>query len=135
MQKTFRITVEGRSYNVVVEDLTDQVPHPAPSATPVAAVDGVAVARPAVVPPPAPAAPEPTAAAAGPGAVVAPLAGVIYAIDVRVGQEVKPGDQIATIEAMKMKTYVLAKAAGTVGSIAVKVQDSVETGQVLLTLT
>jgi biotin carboxyl carrier protein len=132
MQKTFRITVEGRSYNVVVEDLTDQAPHPA--AAPVAA-DGAAVARPAVVPPPA-AAPAPAPVAeAGPGAVVAPLAGVVYGIDVRVGQEVKPGDQLATIEAMKMKTYVIAKSGGTVGNIAVKVQDSVETGQVILTLT
>lgn len=131
MQKTFRITVEGRSYNVLVEDSTDQTPHPA-------ALDGVAaprpsVAAPAAAPAPAPAAPPPVDA--GPGAVVAPLSGVIYAIDARIGQDVKPGDQLATIEAMKMKTYVLAKAAGTVGSIAVKVQDSVETGQVLMTLT
>jgi biotin carboxyl carrier protein len=135
MQKTFRITVEGRSYNVVVEDLTDQAPHPAAAPVPAAGLDGAPVARPAVVPPPAAAAPPPPMADAGPGAVVAPLAGVVYGIDVRVGQEVKPGDQLATIEAMKMKTYVIAKSGGTVGNIAVKVQDSVETGQVILTLT
>jgi biotin carboxyl carrier protein len=136
MQKTFRITVEGRSYNVLVEDLTDQVQHPV--ALPTAPGDGAAVTRPPVAATPAAPAAAPAAAAeavpAGPGAVVAPLAGVVYAIDVRVGQTVKPGDQVATIEAMKMKTYVLAKTGGTVGSIAVKVQDSVETGQVLLTL-
>jgi biotin carboxyl carrier protein len=135
MQKTFRITVEGRSYNVLVEDLTDQTLNSAVQPIPMAPVEGVVVARPPVAAPdPAPA-PAAEAAPAGPGAVVAPLAGVVYALDVRVGQTVKPGDQVATIEAMKMKTYVLAKSAGTVGSISVKVQDSVETGQVLLTLT
>ena len=130
MQKTFRITVEGRSYNVLVEDLTDQTPHPAALVR--VAAPRPPVAAPAAAPAPAPAAPPPVDA--GPGAVVAPLSGVIYAIDAaRPGREA--GDQLATIEAMKMKTDVLAKAAGTVGSIAVKVQDSVETGQVLMTLT
>ncbi|MGC4106950.1 MAG: hypothetical protein QM753_11470 [Thermomicrobiales bacterium] len=134
MQKTFRITVEGRSYTVVVEDLTDAQP-----ALPTAAGgEGVVTARPAPPPPPPPpaaATPSPAEAAPpGEGAVVAPLAGVIHGIDVRVGQTVNPGDQIAIIEAMKMKTYVVAKSGGTVTSIAVKVQDSVETGQLLATL-
>jgi biotin carboxyl carrier protein len=131
MQKTFRITVEGRSYNVLVEDITDPAlaPPPAVVAAPVAPASAPAAPPPAA-PAPATAAP----VAAGAGAEVAPLAGVVQAIEVRVGQPVNPGDRIATIEAMKMKTFVTAKGAGTVASIAVKVNDSVETGQVLLVL-
>ena len=121
MQKTFRITVDGRSYHVVVEDLTAPAPPEAPLAASAAATAS---------PPPAPSA----AAPASPGSEVAPLAGVVHAIDVEIGQTVQPGDRIATIEAMKMKTIVVAKGAGTVTAIAVKVNDSVETGQVLLTL-
>jgi len=126
MQKTFRITVDGRSYNVVVDDITP------PAQTGAATPPPVAIQA-------EPAAPEPTPTAAsvipaGAGSEVAPLAGVVYAIDVHVGQAVNPGDKIATIEAMKMKTFVIAKGAGTVTAIAVKVNDSVETGQVLLTL-
>ncbi len=123
MQKTFRITVDGRSYHVVVEDLTAPVQPEAPLAASAAAT---------AFPQPAPSAP--AAAPASPGSEVAPLAGVVHTIDVDIGQTVQPGDKIATIEAMKMKTIVVAKGAGTVTAIAVKVNDNVETGQVLLTL-
>ncbi len=127
MQKTFRITVDGRSYTVVVEDITAPPPLVGPFPASLA---------PAAAPAPAPPAPAPATPPepAGPGSEVAPLAGVVYAIDVHVGQSVQPGDRIAIIEAMKMKTFVLAKGAGTVTAIAVNINDSVETGQVLLTL-
>jgi biotin carboxyl carrier protein len=127
MQKTFRITVDGRSYNVVVEDITAPPPLGGSPLASLVTTAPVAPAQPAPVPaaPPVP---------AGPGSEVAPLAGVVYAIDVHVGQAVQPGDRIATIEAMKMKTFVLAKGAGTVTAIAVNLNDSVEAGQVLLTL-
>ena len=76
----------------------------------------------------------PRAARGEAGDEVAPLAGTVQSIDVTVGQTVKVGDKIATIEAMKMKTEVHAKGAGKVASIAVKVGDSVDTGAVLVTL-
>lgn len=47
---------------------------------------------------------------------------------------VKTGDKVIVIEAMKMKTSVTAHKDGTVSSIAVKVGDAVEFGQVLLTI-
>ena len=125
MQRTFRITVDGRSYNVVVEETTA----PAQPGPPLPAPASAAAIAPAEAPPAA-ATPEP----ASPGNEVAPLAGVVTTIDVQPGQSVSPGDQIATIEAMKMKTLVHARGAGTVTAIAVKINDNVETGQVLLTL-
>ncbi|MGD0430900.1 MAG: biotin/lipoyl-containing protein [Acetobacteraceae bacterium] len=137
MQKNFRITVDGRSYHVVVEDLdvgtSPAFVRPAPAVAaapvipaPVMAVP-VAVAAPAA---PAPAAPP----AAGPGSVVAPLGGVVFSIDVPLGHTVAVGDRVATIEAMKMKTEVMSKLAGNVSHIAAKANDSVETGQVLMTI-
>ncbi len=126
MQRKFRITVDGRPYEVVVEEVADAG---APTAWP----SSVAVASAAVA-----AAAAPAAAHARPeakaGDEVAPLAGTVQSIDVTVGQTVKVGDKIATIEAMKMKTEVHAKGAGKVASIAVKVGDSVDTGAVLVTL-
>jgi biotin carboxyl carrier protein len=131
MQKSFRITVDGRSYNVVVEDLDPAAPIAAP---PPAAPIAVAAPAPAPVAAPAPA-PGPAAAApAGAGSIVAPLGGVVFSIDVPLGRDVAVGDKVATIEAMKMKTEVRAKVAGKVTAIAAKVNESVETGQVLMTV-
>jgi biotin carboxyl carrier protein len=128
MQKNFRISVDGRSYNVVVEELPADFTQP--YSMPLAA--SVDVPKPAVVPPPPQSAgPLP---AAGAGDEVAPLAGVVESVDVTIGQTVKAGDKIVTIEAMKMKTDVFAKHSGTVTAIAVKPHDGVEAGQVLLTL-
>jgi len=138
MQKNFRITVDGRSYNVVVEDLdTSSAPAFARPASPV-----VAAAPPAPViaaPAPVAAARAPAAAAihmaaAGAGSIVAPLGGVVFSIDVPLGHAVAVGDRVATIEAMKMKTEVMSKIAGNVSHIAAKANESVETGQVLMTL-
>ena len=82
------------------------------------------------------AAPAPPAAPApaGTGAIVAPLGGVVVSIDVALGRDVAVGDKVATIEAMKMKTDVLSKVAGKVSNIAAKANESVETGQVLMTV-
>lgn len=123
MQRTFRITVEGRSYTVVVEELPPSLQPGPPVPAPVLPASAGPVAHEIAGPAPAP-----------PGSEVAPLAGVVTTIDVVLGQTVSAGAQIATIEAMKMKTLVHARGAGTVTAILVKVNDSVDTGQALLTL-
>ena len=125
--RKFRITVDGRSYNVVVEDLGEgaEAAHSAP-----AAPTRVGPALTPATPPPA-AAPS---AAASPGSVVAPLGGVVDSIDVKLGSVVAIGDKVATIEAMKMKNDVRSHAAGKITSIAVVVNQGVETGQVLMTV-
>lgn len=128
MKKNFRITVDGRSYNVVVEDLDAGAGPTHVVAPPAAAIAPVA---PATVPAPAPPA---AMAPAGTGSIVAPLGGVVISIDVALGREVAIGDKVATIEAMKMKTDVLSKVAGKVSNIAARANESVETGQVLMTV-
>ena len=79
-----------------------------------------------------------TAALAAPGGggepVSAPLAGNIFKILVKPGQQVQEGEKIMVLEAMKMETDVSAPRAGTIGDIRVREGDSVSAGDPLVTL-
>ena len=61
-------------------------------------------------------------------------AGKVYSIDAKIGQAVKAGDSVVTIEAMKMEIPVVAPQDGTVASIDVAVGDAIEAGALLATL-
>jgi len=126
--KKLRVTVEGKVYEVLVEMLDDagtSAPSPASAPVHVAPVEA-----PAATPAPAPV--QAPAGASGPGDVVSPLAGKIVSIDVKVGQSVNEGAQVATVEAMKMNTYIFAPKSGRVDSILVNPGDGVEEGTPLL---
>lgn len=128
--KKLRVTVEGKVYDVLVEVLDEGTAAAAPrAAAPVAAPAVVAsVAAPAAAPAPAPRGP------AGSGDIASPLAGKVVSLDVKVGQAVAEGAQVATIEAMKMNTYIYAPKAGTVAAILVNPGDGVEEGTVMIRL-
>lgn len=66
--------------------------------------------------------------------VKAPLAGNVFKVQVKPGQEVQAGDVLIILEAMKMETDIKAEHAGTVANIQTKEGDSVAVGDVLLTL-
>lgn len=66
--------------------------------------------------------------------VNAPLAGNIFKVPVQAGQQVRAGDVILVLEAMKMETEVRAPQDGNVASVAVAVGDKVGSGDLLLTL-
>lgn len=126
--KKLRITVDGKVFDVVVEALDEQG-KPAASQQIAPAFQQTSVA------PPPSSAPKPASAVpAGAGAVSSPLAGRIVSIDCQVGQKVAAGAQLATVEAMKMNTFVYAEHDGTVATIHVAPADAVEEGQVLVTL-
>jgi glutaconyl-CoA/methylmalonyl-CoA decarboxylase subunit gamma len=136
MERKLRITVDGRKYDVTVEDLSDvsSLPYSQPAGMvymPPAAP--AAFAPPATASAPAPAAPKPAGPAAA-GDVVCTLGGVVESILVTLGQQVNAGDRVVIIEAMKMKTPMVAQTSGKVEAILVKVGEGVETGQVLLKL-
>lgn len=138
MQKKLRITVEGKVYDVTVEELVENG-HATPIYPAIAgtgASSAVAASGPLAAPLPTPPAPAPAApaASASPGAELCPLGGVVDAVEVTVGQQVAEGDKIAVVEAMKMKTPIHAHHSGTVASIAVKPGDPVEAGAVLMTI-
>lgn len=127
--KKLRVTIEGKSYDVLVEVLDAGTPA-ATGAQPVTPAPVAAAAVSAPVSAPA-AAPKP-AAAGGPGDVRSPLAGKIVSIDVKVGADVAEGAQVATIEAMKMNTYIFAPKSGRVAAVVVNPGDGVEEGALLI---
>lgn len=125
--KNYRITVNGTSYDVSVEELAGGV---APVAAPVAAAP-VAAPAPAAVPAPAPAA---KSAGAGAIKVASPMPGKILDVKANVGDAVKKGQVILILEAMKMENEVVAPEDGTVASIDVASGATVEAGDTLATL-
>jgi oxaloacetate decarboxylase alpha chain len=119
--KNYTITVNGKSYEVSVEEKgVVSTPAAAVVATPAAPVS------------------KPTApvAAGGEGRVkvVAPMSGKILGIKVSPNQAVKKGEVVAVLEAMKMENDIVATEDGTIASINVNVGDSVETNQTLVTI-
>lgn len=125
--KKLKVTVNGKVYEVIVEIDGEE------SAAPVAPAASAPVKSVPVSAPVAPA-PKPAPVASSAGAVVAPLAGKVVSVDVKVGDSVKEGDQVLTLEAMKMNTYIYADHAGKIASVNVAVGDGVEEGQALLVI-
>ena len=121
----YKVTLNGRTYEVEVEagkamclaEYEAIAPSAAPVAAPVAA---------------APVAAAPAPAAAGSGTPIpSPLAAKVVSLDVQPGTAVKEGDQVMTVEAMKMNTVIYAPSNGTVTSFTVKPGDTVTEGQTL----
>lgn len=142
----YEITVNGKTYLVEVGDVTSSpvqvkvdgvdksvdyaesaattAPAPAPAPAPVAAH------APAAEPEPAPA---PAAPAVG-QAIGAPMPGKILSVTVNVGDPIKEGDTVCTLEAMKMEMPISSTAAGTVHAIHVAVGASVDYDDPLVTV-
>ncbi len=123
--KNYRITVNGASYDVSVEELA------------AGAVAAAPVKAPAPVAAPAPAAPAPAPAkssGAGSIKVASPMPGKILDIKAKVGDSVKKGQIVLILEAMKMENEVVAPEDGTVASIDVTVGAMVEAGDTLASL-
>ena len=62
------------------------------------------------------------------------MSGRVTAVVVQVGQEVKEGDHLITLEAMKMNTFVFAPKNGKVTAVRTEVGGVVEEGQALVTI-
>jgi len=65
-------------------------------------------------------------------ALTSPVAGTVVTVLVEAGSEVKSGQTLLVLEAMKMETEVTAPKDGTVKAVDVVVGDAVESGQVLI---
>jgi len=96
---------------------------------------GMSVAAPPAGSPAAGAAPAPAAKpVAGPGSVLAPMQGLIVKVPVKVGDEVKLGDVVAVLEAMKMQNDIVSTAAGKVKAVHVKEGEVVGPNQPLVNI-
>ncbi|MBC8127370.1 MAG: pyruvate carboxylase [Gloeobacteraceae cyanobacterium ES-bin-144] len=73
--------------------------------------------------------------ATNPGHASAPMPGMVTEVAVSVGQEVKAGDKLVILEAMKMLTTVSASIDGTVAQVVVTKGDQVESDDLLVVLT
>lgn len=126
----YKVTLNGKIYEVEVEkgeaviqsEYDAALPQSAPVATPVAQAPVQAAA-------PAQSAP---VAAAGANAIVAPMPGTINAVKVTSGQQVKKGDVLVILEAMKMENEIYADKDGKVGQVFVQKGASVQTGAPLV---
>ncbi len=139
--KRFNFKINGNEYQTTVEQSGEllQISVNGKSYTTQLEKDENSAAKPSM---PKPAAPKPAAAAApaaapkpaaGAGkAVESPLPGVVVSIAVSVGQSVKAGDTLLTLEAMKMENAILAEADGTVTRIIVSAGDTVQSGDPLV---
>ncbi|WP_296598993.1 biotin/lipoyl-containing protein, partial [Phenylobacterium sp.] len=64
--------------------------------------------------------------------VLSPMPGLVVSIDVTAGQDVKTGEVVAVLEAMKMQNILRAERDGTIKAINVKSGDSVAADEVLV---
>lgn len=116
----YKITLNGKAYELDVELMDGSAPVEAPKASPKAA--------------PAPAAAAPKAAApvaGGAGFVNAPMPGTILRVNKNVGDTVAAGESVVVLEAMKMENDINAPKAGKIKSIAVAQGQTVAAGEFL----
>ncbi|MEI0517399.1 biotin/lipoyl-containing protein [Brachyspira murdochii] len=130
MTKQYKITVNGKTYDVSVEEVKQEkvrVSAPVVQQAQVQAPKPVQQAKPVVQ-------------AASPSAAIdenavsvkATMPGTIVSFSVAVGDKVTEGQVVAILEAMKMENELTAPASGEVKSIHVEKGSSVVEGQVIL---
>ncbi len=74
------------------------------------------------------------AAPSGEIAIKSPMPGLIVAVRVSPGQEVKKGETLVILESMKMENELKAPRDGKVGAVRVAARQAVEQGQTLVTI-
>ena len=131
--KKYNITVNGTTYEVIVEEV-DSVSAPVSYSAPVAATPVAAPVNAPAVPKTAPVAPKAASSASGAAKVTSPMPGTILEVKVSVGQQVKKGDVICVLEAMKMENDIPAPQDGVIASINTQKGASVNAGDVLASL-
>ncbi|MGV3639253.1 MAG: acetyl-CoA carboxylase biotin carboxyl carrier protein subunit [Adhaeribacter sp.] len=104
-QKTFLLQINGKQHRLQVQDRFDLLLEQM----------GISAANPHQV-----------------NEVKAPMPGLIVAIQVSPGQEVKKGDPLLILEAMKMENILKSPGDGLVKAIKVNLRDKVEKNQVLI---
>ena len=70
----------------------------------------------------------------GEGTVIAPMQGLIVKVPVKPGDDVKLGDVVAVLEAMKMQNDIVTTVAGKVSAVYVKEGEVVSPNQPLLAI-
>lgn len=146
MTRSFKLTMNGRTYEVEVGDLSENpvtvvvdgwehkvtVPESIASTRTQATASPTPRAsqtRPTAA---APVAPRLDAAASDDSTLRAPMPGRIVRVNVSVGDAVSEGDALVVLESMKMENTLSSNITGTVTAVHVSEDDSVQQGQTLL---
>lgn len=122
--KSYRVSVNGKTYEVVVEETSNS------GMAQVAAAPQVETK--AVNADPSPTVNKGPVTDGTP--VSAPLSGSILAIKVKPGESVKTGQVLLTLEALKMENEIVAPSAGTVKEVCVQTGAMVNAGDILVVL-
>ena len=137
--KRYRITVNGQSYDVQVEELggaaaptapaasSAQAPRPSTgtsTSTSTSTSTGTQASASAI----------PSVASTGAATIKAPMPGTLMTYKVAVGQEVRKGEVVLILEAMKMENEIVAPVDGKVRALGPAEGASVAAGEVLLEL-
>lgn len=129
----YKVTLNGKTYEVEVEAgkaiLLDEYEALAPAVP--AAPAAPAVQAPAAAPAPAPAAAVSLAAGE---TVESPMPGNILSVNVKQGDQVKNGQVLAILEAMKMENEIPAPKDGTIVQVVTSKGAVVETGSPLFVI-
>ena len=124
--KQLKITVNGKAYDVQVEEVgaatAPAASAPAAAAAPAPAAEKAAPAAPAAAP------------AAGSENINSPMPGTILDVKVANGAAVKAGEVLLVLEAMKMENEIKAPHDATVAAVLVKKGDTVDSGTPLVSL-
>ncbi|MBP2644694.1 MAG: gcdC [Firmicutes bacterium] len=136
--RRFKVTVNGVSYNVEVEEeggAFSTAPSPAVRAhAPVHTPVQTPVMTPATAPKSAASTP-PVEVAAGDTPIVSPMPGKVIKVISKAQDKVNKGDVLMILEAMKMQNEISAPVSGTVKSLNVEEGQSVKPGEVMAVIT
>ena len=126
-----QIGIDGKSYEVDVEVLEDDVNPRQPSYAPRAPQTAASSAPVASVP--VPSAASNIVETAGEDKLLrSPVTSIVIKVNVAPGAAVKANDLVVVLEAMKMETNVTAQNAGKVKNVRVAAGDSVKVDQVIV---
>lgn len=104
-ERNYKVEVNGNSYNVVISSALDIM------------IDKLGLAA---------------SSAKKANDIKAPMPGLIVSVDVEEGQEIKEGDNVVVLEAMKMENALVSPGEGIVQSVLVKTGDKVDKNQLLI---
>ncbi|MGI6587616.1 MAG: biotin/lipoyl-containing protein [Peptococcia bacterium] len=128
--KKFRMKVNGKVYEVEVEEISDNS-----AAAPQVAVEKVSEPGTGSKVPAVPSVSKSAAAIPEEAEVItAPMPGKILSLKVEVGQQVSAGDLLLILEAMKMENEIFCGTEGTVKEIRVDEGTAVNPGDVLVVI-
>jgi len=127
--KKYKITVNGQTYEVEIEEIGGTVSQTAPAQVKPPAASEIKEPKPQ----PKPEAKPKTSGTAGNNKITAPMPGTIMSIKKKPGDKIQKGDVIMILEAMKMENEIVAPEGGTITSIDTSEGASVNTGDILAT--